>query len=114
MKPGEIYMADLDVGGRRPAIIVSREDLNQGSYVIVVLCTSANFAVRSGRPNCVPFRSGEFGFTKDCVAQCEAILFLEKTRLDLAQGVLGMLDDIRMRDIVKAVGYVMASDCEPV
>jgi mRNA interferase MazF len=113
MKPGEIYEVDLEAGGTRPAIIVSREALNQGSYVVVVLCTSANFAVRSQLPNCVPFQAGEFGFTKDCVAQCESILFLDKGRVDLARGPVGVLDDVRLRDIIKAIGNVIDSDCEP-
>lgn len=114
MKPGEIYTVDLDAGGRRPGIVVSREDLNQGRYVVMVLCTSAKFATRAHLPNCVPFQAGEFGFTKDCVAQAEAILFIDKTRIDVAQGPLGILDKQRMRDVIKAIGYVIDSDCEPV
>jgi mRNA-degrading endonuclease toxin of MazEF toxin-antitoxin module len=113
MRPGEIYFVDLDVAGRRPDIVVSREDLNQGNYTVMVLCTSANFAIRSKLPNCVPFLAGEFGFTKDCVAQTETILFVEKTRIDLSLGALGQLDDQRLRDLVKAIGYMIDSDCEP-
>jgi mRNA-degrading endonuclease toxin of MazEF toxin-antitoxin module len=33
MKPGEIYWVDLATG-RRPGIVVSRENLNQGNYVL--------------------------------------------------------------------------------
>ena len=66
MKPGEIYWVDLATG-RRPGIIVSREALNQGNYVVTVLCTTRRFAVRSRLPNCVPFQAGEFGIPSDCV-----------------------------------------------
>ena len=78
-----------------------------------VVCTSTRYAVRKTLPNCVPFQVGQFGFTSDCVAQCENILSVHKSQLDLAVGALGKLDDRTMREIIKAVGYVMDSDCEP-
>jgi mRNA-degrading endonuclease toxin of MazEF toxin-antitoxin module len=65
-------------------------------------------------PNCVPFRAGQFGFTSDCVAQCENILSIEKSQLDLAAGPVGILDDGALREVIKAIGYVIESDCEPV
>ena len=83
MKPGEIYWVDLATG-RRPGIVVSRESLNQGNYVVMVLCTTRRFAIRSKRPNCVQFQAGEFGMPSDCVAQCEAIYALEKGEIDIA------------------------------
>ena len=33
--------------------------------------------------------------------------------LDLDQGPLGVLDEVRMRALIKAIGHVIASDCEP-
>ncbi len=107
-------MADFDQAGPHPVIVVSREDLNRGRYALVVVCTSARFAVRSTLPNCVPFRAGQFGFTTACVAQCDNMLSIEKTQFDLASGPIGVLDGIAMRDVIKAIGHVMASDCEPV
>jgi len=95
-------------------IVVSREDLNRGRYALVVVCTSARFAVRSKLPNCVPFRAGEFGFTTDCVVQCENQLSIDKAQLDLTAGPIGILDDAALRDVIKAMGYVIDSDCEPV
>lgn len=113
MSPGEIYMADFAQAGPHPIIVVSRENLNRGRYVLAVVCTSARFAIRRQLPNCVPFRSGQFGFSTDCVAQCENMVSIEKDDLDLAGGPIGVLDDLVMRDVVKAIGYVMQSDCEP-
>ncbi len=107
-------MADMGQAGPHPVIVVSREDLNRGRYLLVVVCTSARFAVRSRLPNCVPFRAGQFGFTTDCVAQCDNMLSVEKSEVDLASGPVGELDELTMRDVVKAIGHVMASDCEPV
>jgi len=113
MRPGEVYMADFAEAGRHPVIVLSREELNRGRYALVVVCTSARFAFRSELPNCVPFRAGDFGFTADCVAQCENLLSIDKAQIDLADGPRGVLDDAALRDVIKAIGYVMESDCEP-
>lgn len=112
--PGEIYIADLPEAGSHPVIVVSREELNRGHYALVVVCTSARFAVRSGLPNCVPFRAGKFGFRTDSVAQCENLLSINRTQLDLDSGPIGILDDEALRDVIKSIGYVIGSDCEPV
>ena len=93
-------------------IVVSRDSLNRGSQVVMVLCTSARFSARSQLPNCVPFRAGEFGFTKDCVAQCEQILTLDKNEVSLS-GPIGQLDELAMRSLIKALGFVFEADCKP-
>jgi mRNA-degrading endonuclease toxin of MazEF toxin-antitoxin module len=113
IRPGEVYMADFAEAGPHPVIVLSREELNRGRYALVVVCTSARFSFRSQLPNCVPFRGGDFGFTADCVAQCENLLSIDLSQLDLSDGPLGMLDDMAFRDVIKAIGYVMDSDCEP-
>ncbi|HEY7215858.1 MAG TPA: type II toxin-antitoxin system PemK/MazF family toxin [Thermoanaerobaculia bacterium] len=114
MEPGEIYNADFPDAGPHPVIVVSREDLNRGHYALVVVCTSSRFALRSQLPNCVPFKAGQFGFMTNCVAQCENVLSIDKNQLDVNAGPIGVLDDSSLRDIVKAIGYVLQSDCEPV
>ncbi len=113
IRPGEVYLADFDQAGRHPVIVVSREDLNRGSYALVVVCTSARYSVRKTLPNCVPFRMGQFGFTADCVAQCENMLSIDLLQLDLVAGPIGVLDALSLRDVIKAIGYVIESDCEP-
>src|SRR5262249_28891022 len=82
IRPGEIYVADLDQAGPHPVIVVSREELNRGQYALVAVCTSARFALRSTLSNCVPFRAGQFGFTVNCVAECDNILSMEMAQLD--------------------------------
>lgn len=113
VQPGEIYMADFGSAGPHPVIIVSREALNRGRYALAVPCTSSRFAVRSTLANCVPFRAGEFGFTVDCVAQCENMLSIDLREMDLSS-LRGILDQESLRSVVKAIGYVIESDCEPV
>jgi mRNA-degrading endonuclease toxin of MazEF toxin-antitoxin module len=110
--PGEIYFADAN-GGRRPVVIMSREELNHGKYVVAVPLTSTHFEIRSQMRHCVPFRSGEFGLPKDCVAQGEAITFIEIADLDLDAGLLGKVNDEKMRDLIRAIGFVISSECEP-
>lgn len=110
MDQGEIHFIRLD-SGPQPGMIVSSEPYNRGHYVLAVLCTATRFATRSTLSSCVPFRSGEFGFTKDCVAQCERVTLLDKDDID-AQ-ILGVLDPTRMREVIRAIGIVLDSDCEP-
>ncbi len=110
IRPGEIYLADLDKAGKRPVIVVSREELNRGNYVLVAPCTTARLATRQKLSNCVPLYAGHFGLTSDCVAQCENLLSLEIAALGLT---IGRLDNATMRSVVKAIGYVIDSDCEP-
>jgi mRNA-degrading endonuclease toxin of MazEF toxin-antitoxin module len=113
MEPGEVYIANFPEAGPHPVIVVSREALNRGHYALVVVCTSSRFAVRSQLPSCVPFQAGQFGFTVNCVAQCENILSLDKRQLDTKAGLIGVLDETALREVIKAVGYVIESDCEP-
>jgi mRNA-degrading endonuclease toxin of MazEF toxin-antitoxin module len=113
IEPGEIYMADFGPAGPHPVIVVSRQELNRGHYVLAVVCTSARFATRSKLANCVPFQAGEFGFTVDCVAQCENILSIDKGQLNLAEEGMGKLDETTMHKVIKAIGYVIKSDCTP-
>ena len=106
-------MADFGPAGPHPVIVVSREQLNRGRYALAVVCTSARFAVRSKLSNCVPFQAGDFGFTVDCVAQCENILSIDQAQLDLATGPIGILDETALEKVIKSIGYVIKSDCKP-
>jgi mRNA-degrading endonuclease toxin of MazEF toxin-antitoxin module len=106
-------MADFGPAGPHPVIVVSREELNRGRYAVAVVCTSARFAVRSKLSNCVPFKAGAFGFTVDCVAQCENILSIDQAQLDLPAGPMGILDETAIQNVIKAIGYAIKSDCKP-
>ena len=110
MRPGEIYRLRTD---GRPVIIVSREELNRGDNVVAVPVTSRHFERRRTRPNCVPFQAGQFGFTENCVAQAENISFIEKIELDLDNPPQATLDDVTMLELIHAIGYTIASQCEP-
>lgn len=113
IEPGHIYYANLLEAGRRPVLIVSRESLNRGGYVVIVAFTTSRLQERRKLLNCVFFRAEEFHLPADCVAQCETISTVPIDQLDLSSGALGKLDDVTLRSVIKAIGYVIESDCEP-
>jgi hypothetical protein len=43
-----------------------------------------------------------------------SVKYLAVSDLDLDSGAIGALDELRMRDLIKAIGDMLASDCEPV
>lgn len=113
IQPGEIYLyADPSIPPH-PVVVLSREELNRGDRVVAAVITSAKFSVRSKLANCVVLRAGRFGMTKDCVVQGESLFNAPTVHLDLTAGPVGTLDDLTMRDVIKAVGHVLDSDCEP-
>jgi mRNA-degrading endonuclease toxin of MazEF toxin-antitoxin module len=114
MNPGELYFADLYEAGVRPVLVVSRESLNRGGYAVVVPLTSSHFERRRRLPNCVPFRAGQFGLSMDCVAQCEAMLSIERSQISVNDGLIGCLDNESLRGVIRAIGYVIESECEPI
>jgi hypothetical protein len=61
----------------------------------------------------VPLLTGQFGMTKDCVVQAETTGPVHKDLIDLAGGPTSQLDDLALRDVIKAIGYALDSDCEP-
>ena len=60
-------------------------------------------------------RSGQVSLASpaDCVAQCENMLSIDQAQLDLAAGPRGVLDSAALRNVVRAIGYVIESTCEP-
>lgn len=113
IEPGQTYIADLQDAGRRPVLIVSREQLNRGNYVVIVAFTTGRLDQRKTQANCVAFRAGEFGLSADCVAQCETVASVPVDLLELSTGPLGRLDIATLRSVIKAIGFVIESDCEP-
>ncbi len=111
--PGEIWCAFADSPEKRPVVVVSREDLNGGGYVTIVPITSRKFDVRRNLPNCVPLLAGTFGLRVDSIAQAENTTLIAHSDLDMERGPIGELDAPTMRAVIKAIGNVIASDCEP-
>lgn len=112
-RPGEIYWACVPGVDRHRIIVVSAEKFNHGGYATAVQLTSQRFERRRDLPNCVPFRAGEFGMQEDCVAQCENVLTIETGDIELESGPLSTLNGQKLRDVIRAIGYVIEADCEP-
>src|SRR6516165_5084505 len=100
IRPGEIYLADFEEMEPHPIVVVSREELNRGNWVAAVLITSKRFEARSKQPQCVSIQAGEFGVSRNCMAQGESLFSIR--RQDLSDH-LGTLDQERWRALVKAL-----------
>lgn len=113
IRPGEVDFADVDQAFPHPVVVVSREELNRGDYILAAVITSARYSVRSRLPNCVAITAGQFGLAKDCVIQAETVTPIPKDQLDLDMGPVGILDEATLRDLIRAIGHVLDADCEP-
>jgi mRNA-degrading endonuclease toxin of MazEF toxin-antitoxin module len=111
VRQGEVYYAFRDK--RRPVIIMSREELNRGQYVLAVPLTTKGMEFRRRRPNCVPLSARRDGVPKDCVAQGELVTVLDLVDLDLDRGPITSLREEALRALIRAVGYVLDAECEP-
>lgn len=94
MRRGDVYDTRFDpiegseAGGRRPAVIVSRDAFNSASPVVVVVpCTT----YREGRriyPSQVLLRASQGGLSADSLAQTEQVRAVSKSRLVRHRGSL--------------------------
>lgn len=109
---GTLYWAWIG-GNRHPIVIVSRDNLNHGDYIVTIPFSTKRIEYRRGLANCVFFDSGDFGLPYDCVAMTEAIGQMTKSDIDFDTGPMGVIDPEVMRELIKAVGYTIDSDCEP-
>lgn len=112
-RPGQIYWVELGLSEPKRAIVVSQKEYNRGDYILTILTTSQKLDVRWRLPNCVAFRAGRYGFTRDCVAQAETITMTDKADLDLETGPIGELDAEALRDVIRAIGCVIGAEYEP-
>ena len=89
---GEIWDVNLDPvlgheqGGRRPVLVVSVDQFNQGpsGLVIVVPITSKDKCIRSR----VAIEAGESGLNTRSFAMCEAVRSVSLERLSRRRGVV--------------------------
>jgi mRNA interferase MazF len=89
---GDIWDADLDPhegheqGGKRPCLVVSVNQLNQGpsGLVVVVPISSKPKGIRSH----VFIKSEEGGLTQDSYAKCEAVRSISVDRLIRRRGTV--------------------------
>jgi mRNA-degrading endonuclease toxin of MazEF toxin-antitoxin module len=101
-RPGELYLADIFVGGTRPVIVVSRLELSQGTTNLAVPVTSARVAERRRYANYVFMSAGTGGLKTDSVAAAHLI---QPVRNDDLKGRWGEVSASLLEQIRVAVGW---------
>ena len=107
---GEIYRAWIETteGEKgRPVVVVSRDDLNTGKYLVIVPFTTKHLEERKKQSNNVFFNKNAFGLTKDCVAQCEAVAQIHKSKLQEPIEPMGCISPPVLQDIQDAIAFVI-------
>lgn len=101
-KPGEIWWASFHEGWERPALVVSRNELNRGRLVLVVPCTSSQVEERAAYSNHVLLPSGSGGLTKDTIAQTHLIQPIEVSGLERK---FGIVSDEQLAEVLLAIAW---------
>jgi mRNA interferase MazF len=74
----EVWLVDFgsprgpEQAGKRPAIVVQRDDLTEDMVTVIVIPITSNLE-RLAIPTCVRIPSGEAGLTRDSVALCHHV-----------------------------------------
>lgn len=100
---GQILLMKKDsVGKERPILLVSPHFLNGGYFVRGVPFTSQQIDKRKAWETCVFFQRGEFGLELDCVAMTSELAEFRISEFQPGK-VIGVVDDIRMLEVSKAL-----------
>jgi mRNA-degrading endonuclease toxin of MazEF toxin-antitoxin module len=101
-RPGEVYLADIFVGGTRPVIVVSRPELSHGTTNLAVPVTSARVAERRRYANYVFMPAGTGGLKTDSVATAHLV---QPVRSDDLKERWGEISAALLERIRVAVGW---------
>jgi mRNA-degrading endonuclease toxin of MazEF toxin-antitoxin module len=102
LQPGEVYLADIFEGGKRPVVIVSRDELGRGTIVLAVPVTSARVNERRRYPNYVFLPAGASGLRVDSVAAAHLV---QPVRSDAIKERWGQLSAQQLEVLRVAVGW---------
>lgn len=103
VKPGEESIENK----RRPLLIVSPDELNRGSYVLVVPFTSQQVDKRKEYSTCVLFYKHEFGLLSDSIAKADEVSRIPIFELNIAEGPLGRVDVDRMKEVALSICHAI-------
>jgi mRNA-degrading endonuclease toxin of MazEF toxin-antitoxin module len=101
---GEIWLTLFREGWERPAIIVSRNELNRGTTLLVVPCTSSQVETRAAYPNNVLLLAGTGGLSRDSVAQTHLV---QPVGLSLLLERMGSLNDEQLAEVLLGLAWVV-------
>lgn len=99
---GEVWRVEFYEGGVRPAVVVSRNELNRGRLILVVPCTSSRVEDRRVFPNHVFLPAGAGGLTNDSVAETHLI---QPVEVDFALDRLGVLPSESIDEILLGIAW---------
>jgi mRNA interferase MazF len=99
---GSVWMTEMEDGGPRPCIVVTRASLNFGESVLVVPCSSSDVPRRARFPNNVLLREGEGGMTRDSVAMTHLAQPVEVTAFRTR---MGQLDDGALTRVLQGIAW---------
>jgi len=107
---GALYYLPFGDGKMRPVVVVSRDNLNAGDFVVVVPFTTQKLERRRHLDSCAFFHAGEGGLKEDCVAKADEITRIQKVEIDWRAGRLGRLTNDQMKRIVRAIRFVIRDE----
>jgi mRNA-degrading endonuclease toxin of MazEF toxin-antitoxin module len=81
IRQGDVWRVAFYDGGERPAVVISRNELNGGSLVLVVPCTASRVEERQGIPNHAFLAKAIGGLVSDSVAQTHLVQPVEVSSL---------------------------------
>ena len=96
MNRGDVYDAALP-GGRRPAVVVTR---NRAIPFLRSVCVVAVSSTVRELPTEVPL-GRDHGLADDCVANCDNLFTIPKRALERRRGTLGADDVRRLNDALR-------------
>jgi mRNA-degrading endonuclease toxin of MazEF toxin-antitoxin module len=105
IRQGEIWLTAFQEGWERPAVIITRNELNRGRLILVVPCTSSRVDERRQLPNHVFLAQGEGGLAGDSVVQCHLIQPVEVTTL---LKNIGTLSGAKLAEVMFALAWTTA------
>ena len=106
IRRGDVYWTRPDPtegseqSGRRPAIVVSRDAINEHSPVVVIVPTTSYAPKKKIYPSQVLLRRGEGGLLNDSIALGDQVRTLSKSRLG---DQLGRLSSPKLTEISAAL-----------
>jgi mRNA interferase MazF len=99
-----IFMASLDPvkgseqAGRRPVLVISREQVNQLLPIVNVIPLTSHKANRKIYPNEVLLLAKETGLPRDSIALCYQVRTLDKSRLG---NLIAQIENANLRTQIK-------------
>ncbi|MFZ5469086.1 MAG: type II toxin-antitoxin system PemK/MazF family toxin [Myxococcota bacterium] len=103
MSPNRGFIHWVDLDKRRPAVVLSVDELNAFAHHVVVVPVFSK-----GRPlrTHVPLNKGEGGLRSDSVSRCEQVMTVPKSMI-LPEPLGPGLSEARMQQIVEALLHVI-------